>query len=323
MSESETSELARLRDRVRELESSLDERSAELAESQRRYRRIFERTKDVIIVSTPDGRLIDINPSGLEHYGYASVEEMKTIDLRTSIWADPKDRDEFVDRMRKIGFVQHFEAQHRRRDGGVWDAIGTSAVVLGDDGEPRELLTILRDISEQKRLQRELEQMARTDSLTGLANRFVFRERLEAAVDAARHRGRRSPGFALLMLDVDRFKQINDSYGHPAGDAVLVEMARRLGSVVDEIDVLARIGGDEFALLTFDAATEEPVLATAERLVACGRRPIESRQRSIDATVSVGIAFPEDGDRGADPLMRRADKALYRAKGAGRDRFAR
>jgi diguanylate cyclase (GGDEF)-like protein/PAS domain S-box-containing protein len=314
-------ELEELRRRNRELEARLSESTADLAESVRRHRRIFERSKDVIIVSTPTGELIEINPAGLELYGYDSVEEMLSLDLRNRMWANPLDRDEYVAELREFGFVKDFEADHLRRNGEVITVVGTTSIVTDSEGEIVELLTILRDISEQKRLQRELERLARSDSLTGLANRFVFRERLEAAVTAARHGGG-GESFALLMLDLDNLKEINDSYGHPAGDTVLIAAAKRFQNILGEADVLARYGGDEFALLLFDTAGERAVTVTAERLVHCLDRPIAVGDRQISTSVSIGVATPTKKDRRADQLLQRADRALYRAKGRGRGRYS-
>jgi len=318
----ERNELEALHQKIRELETNLSERTAELAESQRRYRRIFERSKDVIIVSTPVGQLIELNPSGLELYGYDTLDEMMALDLRTAMWANPADRDAYVDELREFGFVKDFEAEHLRKDGSTITVFGTTSIVTDDQGELIELLTILRDISEQKRLQRELERLARSDSLTGLANRFVFRERLEAAVETAHLHEGDDAGFALMMLDLDNLKDINDTYGHPAGDAVLITVSDRFRACHGEADVLARYGGDEFALLTYDAADEDTVLATATRLVGCLEAPIQVADLAISTSVSVGVAIPTGKDRMSDQLLQRADRALYRAKGRGRNQYA-
>ncbi len=125
-----------------------------------------------------------------------------------------------------------------------------------------------------------------------------------------------------MMLDLDNLKEINDSHGHPAGDAVLIGVAERFRGIIGEADVLARYGGDEFALLTFDADDEESVLATAERLLSCLEKPIQVADKQIGATVSVGIATATEEDRGADELLQRVDRALYRAKRRGRDQYS-
>jgi diguanylate cyclase (GGDEF)-like protein/PAS domain S-box-containing protein len=297
----------------------LRQTTAELEESDRRYRRIFERTKDVIIVSSPEGHLIDINPAGLELYGYPSKDAMAAIDLRREMWADPSDRDEYVRQLGEFGYVKDFEADHKNSAGRVISVIGTSSIVRNQAGEIIELLTILRDITEQKRLSSELERLARTDSLTGVANRVVFRERLELAT--AQWRSSQS-GFTLLMLDLDNLKQVNDSWGHPAGDAVLTAVAQRFQDSIGEADVLARFGGDEFALILAEASTETEAEAVAQRLLSCLAPPIELAGHPIHTSVSIGIACPWSKKVTSEKLLQRADRALYRAKRRGGNQFA-
>ena len=125
-----------------------------------------------------------------------------------------------------------------------------------------------------------------------------------------------------MMLDLDNLKQINDAHGHPAGDAVLIAVSERFRQILGDADVLARYGGDEFALLTFDADGEEAVLSTAGRLVNCLHESIQVVDQKIGTTVSIGVAIPAENDRGTDHLLQRADRALYRAKGRGRDQYS-
>lgn len=301
-----------------ELQDLLSQQSGELKESQQRYRRIFQRSKDTIMVSTPTGELLDINQAGLDLYGYQSLAEMQAIDLATQMWANARDRQEFLGEMREFGYVKNFEADHLTQSGQVFTVVGTSSLVTDEDGVIAEMLTILRDISEQKRLQRELEQLARTDSLTGLANRVVFRERLDLAVS---HRRRDGQMFALMMLDVDYLKQINDTHGHPAGDAVLKEVASRFQEKLREYDLLARFGGDEFALLLASVPSEAEASEMAERLVSCLAEPVRHEGLEIRTTASIGIAIPGD-DRELDQVLQMADRALYRAKHRGRNRYS-
>ncbi len=313
---------ARLLKAEEERDRALDElrlANEELEESQRRYRRIFERTKDIVLVSSPDGHLIDINPAGLELYDYSSKEAMMSIDLRNEMWADPVDRDEYVRQLREFGFVKDFDADHKTRAGKIINVIGTTTIVRDADDEIIELLTILRDVSEQKRVSRELERLARTDSLTGLANREVLRSRLEHAT-ALWQRNR--SGFTLMMLDLDNLKRVNDSFGHPAGDAVLTTVAERFSRNVRQVDLLARYGGDEFALILSDTSDEGEARITADRLLSSLVAPIEVAGREIRASVSIGIAMPVGKRLTPDQLLQRADRALYRAKGRGGNRFA-
>lgn len=242
-----------------------------------------------------------------------------SIDLREEMWVDPVDRDEYVRQLREFGFVKDFDADHRTRAGKIINVIGTTTIVRDASDEITELLTILRDVSEQKRVSRELERLARTDSLTGLANREVLRSRLEHATALwLRNRS----GFTLMMLDLDNLKRVNDSFGHPAGDAVLKTVAERFGGNVRQVDLLARYGGDEFALILSDTSDEGEARVTAERLLASLAAPIEVAGREIRASVSIGIAMPVGKRLTPDQLLQRADRALYRAKGRGGNRFA-
>lgn len=148
------------------------------------------------------------------------------------------------------------------------------------------------------------------------------RLRLEAAIDATGHDAEREPGFALLMLDLDNLKQINDTHGHPVGDAALIAVAERFRRRIGDSDVLARYGGDEFALLTFEADDEETVLALADSLVRSLDDTVAVAGLEVDTSVSVGVAIPPASGETADRLMQRADRALYRAKSRGRNRHA-
>jgi diguanylate cyclase (GGDEF)-like protein/PAS domain S-box-containing protein len=185
------------------------------------------------------------------------------------------------------------------------------------DGKVIGFFALTFDITELKYAQQELEQLARFDSLTGLANRLQFDERIDQAIKRCKRQG--NP-LALLALDVDQFKAINDSQGHPFGDAVIKEFAKRLRSCVREEDVLARIGGDEFVLLIENAESEEAVKRTAEKLLAAVRMPVQIGSQALQITTSIGIAFAKFPTL-AEPIITRADRALYAAKSAGRDTY--
>lgn len=174
------------------------------------------------------------------------------------------------------------------------------------------------DISQLKRAEGELSRLLRHDTLTGLANRFHFNERLELAI-ARSHRSFRP--IALLFLDVDHFKQINDSLGHAAGDEVLCEFARRLKESVRQVDLAARLGGDEFVVLLEQIDTPEIAQSIARKLIEKLREGIFVNGSTMSLTTSIGIAFERPPVPGADKLMHKADNALYAAKAAGRNTY--
>jgi diguanylate cyclase (GGDEF)-like protein len=175
------------------------------------------------------------------------------------------------------------------------------------------------DVTEQREAQRALAYSATHDALTGLPNRTLFRDRLSVALAQAE---RTRDLVAVLFCDVDRFKTVNDSLGHPGGDALLQVVAERLGEAVRTGDTVARLGGDEFALLCAPVADAAEASAIAERVCAVMREPILVGDRPVTATMSVGVAVARPGERDVAGLLRDADVAMYEAKDAGRDRVA-
>jgi diguanylate cyclase (GGDEF)-like protein/PAS domain S-box-containing protein len=210
------------------------------------------------------------------------------------------------------GGTARTEARLRRPDG-TWlhlDVIGTNRV---DDPALRAAVISLRDIGRRKELEEQLSRQAFTDSLTGLPNRALFRERLARAVDR-----RAGEGVTVLLIDLDDFKLVNDNLGHSAGDQLLATLAGRLRAEMRPGDTLARLGGDEFAILVEDLQPAEAE-ALAERLLLAGREQVRLDSRDVACSLSIGIAR---GDLPAEQLLRDADLAMYAAKRAGRNAYA-
>jgi diguanylate cyclase (GGDEF)-like protein/PAS domain S-box-containing protein len=200
-----------------------------------------------------------------------------------------------------------------RANGERFEAEITARPAREEDGRAIGFVSTLRDVSVQKRQQRELERLARTDSLTQLANRYVLQEALTR--EAAKRSGEHEQ-LALVLLDIDLFKQVNDAFGHPAGDAVLVDVARRLEQTVRAGEVLARVGGEEFAWL-LPACNYVEAMAAADRARAAISSEPFARAGRLTMSAGVGlVSTPSDGD----VLYRMADRALYEAKQSGRSR---
>jgi diguanylate cyclase (GGDEF)-like protein len=201
--------------------------------------------------------------------------------------------------------------QNRTKDGTlVWEAASISPI-RDEDGTITHFVGIKEDITEIKRLQEQLEHLARHDPLTGLPNRFLFADRLRQAL--AQGKRRKAP-FAILYLDLDGFKPVNDVHGHQAGDAVLVEVGRRLQACVRESDTVARMGGDEFTVLLNDIHGPENARRLADTIVATLCEPFNVEGTACTIGASLGIAlFPQDGAT-ADALLSKADTAMYQAK---------
>ena len=189
---------------------------------------------------------------------------------------------------------------------------------IGDDGKVVGFYVTSSDITQLKNTEHELVLLARYDHMTGLANRFHFNESADLALARQRRHGR---PLALLYLDIDRFKGINDNLGHAVGDGVLTEFALRLKGCLRVTDFAARLGGDEFVVLVDDADTPETPEIIARKVIAAMRRPIAIGDLELNITTSIGIAFHRSAVAKRDDLLQAADKALYAAKAAGRDTY--
>jgi diguanylate cyclase (GGDEF)-like protein/PAS domain S-box-containing protein len=216
------------------------------------------------------------------------------------------------------GTSESVELSLRRRDGSTIE-VELVANDLTDDANVQSTLVTIRDISERKSFERQLTHQAFHDSLTGLANRALFVDRLSHAL--ARRNLAVCP-VAVVMLDLDDFKTINDSLGHAAGDKLLVAVAERLRGLLRPTDTTARLGGDEFAILLDDLASEEGALQAVERAVVALRQPIEIDGKIVFTPASIGIAFSGGRSVTADELLRNADVAMYVAKSAGKGDYA-
>src|SRR5688500_16321437 len=219
------------------------------------------------------------------------------------------------------GRSPRLESEHRIRhaDGG-WRWMLVRALALREGGtRASRLAGSMTDISARKQAEDELRRAAMHDALTGLANRAYFLESLERAV--ARVQRRPDKTIALLFLDLDRFKQINDSLGHLVGDRLLTTIARRLHGCVRPEDVLARLGGDEFAVLLDDLKDPGDATRIAERMQEVLHTPLPNDSSEVVVTASIGIAFGGAGLEGHEELLRNADLAMYRAKAGGKARF--
>jgi diguanylate cyclase (GGDEF)-like protein/PAS domain S-box-containing protein len=174
------------------------------------------------------------------------------------------------------------------------------------------------DITERKRAEETIRHLAQYDVLTGAANRSLFHDRMRGALARSRRRGSL---LALVYLDIDHFKPVNDSFGHSAGDAVLKEVAARLRACVRETDTVARLGGDEFVLLLEDLGARTDALQVAEKILVAMSEPLNCEGLALPFSVSMGLSFAANGEMSPDEVLKRADRALYEAKAAGRGRY--
>jgi len=222
--------------------------------------------------------------------------------------------------MEKDGVVHGFEVRFRRCDGTVIWVRNTARAVHDADGRVLYHEGSLEDITERKRAEETIKHLAYHDDLTGLPNRRLFNDRLTLALA---HAQRSQQKLAVMLLDLDHFKEVNDTLGHSVGDQLLQVVSKRLASLLRKGDTVARMGGDEFMLLLPEIAGGEGAAEVAQKILEAFREPFILDDHEIHVTTSIGIAlYPEDGEDG-DTLMKNADIAMYRAKDGGRDSYQR
>jgi diguanylate cyclase (GGDEF)-like protein/PAS domain S-box-containing protein len=286
-----------------------------LRDSEERYRQLFERNLAGVFRCTVDGRLLDCNDAFVRIFGYGSRDEILATDAH-DLYSSPQARDDFVAQVRRTGSAVNAEILGRRGDGSpVW-ILQSVSLVAGSPGQPPMLEGTVVDITDRKRVESQIEHLAFHDALTGLPNRSLFDDRLEIALARCRRDGGQ---LAILFLDLDRFKRINDTLGHEAGDRLLRAVADRLRDCVREEDTIARVGGDEFVILAEGVGDSDARMLAEKILRTIAAEPFSIPGASLPVTASIGVSvFP---DHGTDParLVRSADDAMYAVKAAGRN----
>jgi diguanylate cyclase (GGDEF)-like protein/PAS domain S-box-containing protein len=291
-----------------------------LERAELRYRQIFEHASEGIFQTTRDGRYLAANPALARMYGYASPQELieDLSDLDRRLYVQPGRRELFHRMMDAQGGVLNFESEVQRRDGTCLWISENAHSVYGPRGEFICYEGTVQDISERKRYQAQLERQANHDLLTGLPNRVLLGDRIEQGIARA---NRLSYYLALVFIDLDNFKFINDSLGHAAGDELLKVVAGRLTGCLRSTDTVARLGGDEFVLLINDHYSTSSLITVLERVLEEVGRPITLAGREFHVGASMGVAlYPNDGDD-AQLLLKHADVAMYAAKDRGRNNF--
>jgi diguanylate cyclase (GGDEF)-like protein/PAS domain S-box-containing protein len=291
-----------------------------LREAERRYRSLFDNAIEGIFRTTPEGQYLDANPALARIYGYETVADLarSLCDIRAQLYVDPERRTEFMRIIKARGLISGFESQVYRKDGQIIWISENARSVTDEHGVVQHYEGTVEDITERKLYEKRIEQQANYDTLTGLANRSLLNDRLQQSIMTAALYGTR---LAVIFVDLDRFKYINDSLGHHVGDQLLCEMSRRLSSCVREGDTVSRLGGDEFVLLLNGLGEVDAVASLMERLLDEITLPWITQSGQFDVTSSIGIAlYPDDGSD-AQTLLKHADSAMYRAKELGRNNF--
>ncbi len=317
-------ELVRLSSSINSMTESLLDASKRreledaLRESEAQHRDLVETSQDLIWRCDGEGRFIFLNKAWETTHGYR-LEEMLGRPFTDFMTREAADRDiEGFEKLMASGSVTGYETTHVSKTGNEIHLVLNAIPLLESDGRQIGTQGTANDITERKRAEDMIRHMAYHDALTDLPNRTLFTDRLNIALANARRAGQM---VAVLFLDLDRFKVVNDTVGHGAGDQLLQQVAGRLTTLVRDGDTVARAGGDEFTVLLPNVTRREDIVDVASRIRETFRKPWRVNGHEFRITASIGIAVsPDDGDD-AEPLVRNADTAMYRVKDEARDNF--
>jgi diguanylate cyclase (GGDEF)-like protein/PAS domain S-box-containing protein len=317
-----TTELGKLQKQVAELEVPEDERKRtekDLRDSETRYRRLFESARDGILILEADtGKIIDVNPFMIEVLGYAREEFLGKQLWEIGLFEDITANKIAFDRLQREKYIRYEHLPLRAKDGKHRDVEFVSNVYVDNDTEV--IQCNIRDITDRKRHERQQVLIGTHDGLTGLPNRVLFEDRLSIALNQTL---RSQQKLAIMLLDLDRFKEINDTLGHDVGDKLLQAVGDRLTGLLRKMDTIARMGGDEFLLLLPLIDHEKYVVTIAQKIIGAFHKPFVVDTHEILITTSIGVVITPDDGKDADSLVKSADIAMYHAKQQGRDNYQR
>lgn len=280
---------------------------------------VFTHAQEGVMISDIDGTIIDVNHAFVKITGYSKND---VIGKNPSLLNSDRQSKEYYTAMwnQLIETGSWYgEIWNRRKNGEVYAEILTISTVHDTQGNPKHYVALFSDISTIKEHEQKLQKLAYFDSLTALPNRRLFSDRLQQAMIQAH---RRTQPLAVIYLDLDGFKSINDTYGHNIGDQLLITLSTRMKNALREGDTLARIGGDEFVAILVDLADTTESEPIVSRLLLAASEPVQLDELTLQVSASLGITFyPQIEETDADQLMRQADQAMYQAKTSGKNRF--
>ncbi len=308
-------------DYVRELQSVLKEREQQLSISHHHLRlaeRVFETTAEGILITDAVRHIESVNPAFTRITGYGADEAMG--ETPSLLKSGRHDTDFYRDMWSAINESGAWQGEiwNRRKNGDIYPEWLSISAIRNQEGEVTNYIAIFNDITHRKEAEDYVRHLAYHDPLTGLPNRSLFLEHLDHALH---HAHRQSRMVAVMFLDLDRFKIINDTLGHAIGDKLLVETARRLKEAVREGDTVSRLGGDEFTVILEDVRNAPDVAAVAQKIISALSQPMALDGHELYVTTSIGISLYPTDDQQAEILVQHADAAMYRAKEQGRNHY--
>jgi diguanylate cyclase (GGDEF)-like protein/PAS domain S-box-containing protein len=280
--------------------------------------RVFDTMDQAVVVTDGDNRIVSINPATTKITGYR-LDEVQGRDPK--IFSSGRhDREFYREMWQTLQATGHWEGEiwDRRKDGKVYPKWLTLNAIRDSKGRVDQYVSVFSDITERKKTEEIIWKQANFDPLTGLANRILFHTQLERELEC---RQRNAGMLGVVYMDLDGFKDVNDTLGHASGDRLLIAVAARLKKVARDDDLLARLGGDEFVVLVKDFAHPEQIGSLAERILGSLKEPVWILGKEVRIGASIGIAlYPEDGET-SEELIKHADLAMYRAKEEGKNDF--
>ncbi|MFH2012102.1 MAG: PAS domain S-box protein [Pseudomonadota bacterium] len=286
-----------------------------IRESQERFRTIIENIEDGYSEIDINGNLTFCNDAFLKIFGYPRDEAMGK-NLRETV--DQEDLPEVLQALEGIiktrKPLRHFEIKFTRKDGTKRYVESSLSIMKDMNGKPIGIRGIVRDTTNRREMEDTIRKLAYYDSLTGLPNRLLLKDRLGMAIAYAKRNNKK---FSLMMLDLDKFKEVNDALGHHIGDILLQNVGDRMAGIVRESDAVARMGGDEFVVLLSEIIHPEDSVVVAKKILTSFQEPFQCNGQKLSIKTSIGIAiFPDHGQDG-ETLLKHADVAMYQAKEKG------
>lgn len=291
--------------------------NVEIQEAKEEIELVFNTSPDAAIISRfSDGLIVQVNEGFCTLSGFSREEVIGKSSHELGIWKNLQDRQRLINELEKSGTISNCEILFQKKDGSTRHSLMSAKIINLHDC--KHIISLTKDISERKRMEEQIRHMANHDALTGLPTLRLFNDRLSMAIKDAE---RKRTSIAVMFLDLDDFKSVNDHFGHEIGDKVLKEVAVCLCACLRQTDTAARVGGDEFLIIAPGNNARKSALRIAEKVISCIPRPIVLEGIQVEIGISIGIAlYPEDGTE-MRKLIKMADEAMYRIKKSGKNSF--
>jgi diguanylate cyclase (GGDEF)-like protein/PAS domain S-box-containing protein len=289
----------------------------DLRVSEEKLAKVFQASPDWITITTlEEGRYIDVNDAFVFMTGYNREEAIGKNAEELGLWVNPEIESKASEMLREQGALHNFEVELRMKSGKIQTMLW-SAEKIELKGQ-RYLVNAIKDITTRKEMEQEIKRIAYHDPLTGLPNRMLLIDRLTMSMSQA---DRNQNKVAFMMLDLDKFKEVNDTLGHHIGDLLLKCVAEKLTGILRQVDTVARFGGDEFVLVLPEQKDAQAALQVARKIMDAFRDAVTLDGHSLTITASIGISLYPDHGADIDTILKNADSAMYQAKQAGRNRY--